>query len=97
MSIAPGHREDERRRELGERQAARLEVVRREQDRQRDDRDEQQVEERRQRVDDVGARRTACAAVWPVDDRQPGHDRQADERDRDGRPCGRSAGRGRPR
>ena len=36
-------------------QAARLQVVRREHDRERDDRDEQQVQERRQPVDHVGA------------------------------------------
>ena len=50
-----GHREDEDRCEFRDRQPARDQVVRSEQDRHHDDRDEQEVEEGGQRVDSVGA------------------------------------------
>ncbi len=78
----PGHGEDEDDGELGDRQAARLEIVRREDDRQADDRDEEQVEERRQGVDPVGA--VECVTGVAVgEDRRRGHDHEAAEGDGD--------------
>ncbi len=85
----PGHREDEDDGELGDGEAARFQVVGGEDDRQAGDRHEQQVEERRQRVDPVCP--AECVARSAArDESRGGHDCEAAERDadRDPRPAG---------
>ena len=86
-----GHREDEDRGELGDRQAARDQVVGAEGDGQRDGGHEQQIEEGGQVIDLVRApERRDRRGPRPHDHRQDGRDREAGERDahRHGRPAG---------
>src|SRR6476646_2388646 len=81
-----GHGEDENGRELGDREVARQQVVGREEDRQHDDRDEQHVEERGERVDRVGAAERGSRRGTDGD-RQRRRDRETGQRgaDRDRR------------